>query len=276
MMRTRPISPSEVPVVWPAIRGLGLAEDARALAASLEREPWSVRVSAVGDVLVLGRWRSGSDVFAIRRLVAPPSRVPGLVAEARSVVAPRGAHLLLSPLVDAGAARWYRAAGMRDVETIVVFSGSTSAVRAVLREARDLSSGLAVGEALRREVGSIVAVDRACFSELWQYGDAEILEAMARGRVAVVRDGTGAVVAYASSLVVGSTVTLARLAVSPAYRRRGIARALVVDAACWRDGQGAERFSVCTQRDNRAARALYAACGLSEVAGDHRLLMIDV
>lgn len=275
-MRTRPIATSEIPVVWPAIRNLGLAADAHSFAGALARDPWSVRISASGDIVVLGRWRAGSDSFVIRRIIAPTPRIPDLVADARSVVGSLGARTLLSPLVDASAAAWYRSAGMRDFEAISVFNGRTGAVLAAALTGGRTDAAAEVDTASRSDVAAIVAVDHACFDGFWQQGETEIVEAMARGRLAVVRDGSRRVAAYASALVVGSTVTLARLAVHPALRRRGIASALVADAAHWGQDCGAERFSVCTQRDNRAAKALYASCGLAEVARDLRLLILDV
>ena len=54
---------------------------------------------------------------------------------------------------------------------------------------------------------------------------------------------------------------LQRLAVDPDTRRRGLGRALVVDALRWVRRTGGRSCLVNTQADNQDALVLYEACG---------------
>ena len=59
------------------------------------------------------------------------------------------------------------------------------------------------------------------------------------------------------------------LAVDPAQRRRGVARALLERGADWAADHGAEMLWLEVAADNAAARGLYAAAGFQE-AGRRR------
>jgi GNAT superfamily N-acetyltransferase len=59
------------------------------------------------------------------------------------------------------------------------------------------------------------------------------------------------------------------LHVLPAQRRKGAARALIIEAAFWAQAQGATWFSLIVTRGNHAANPLYAALGMSLVGHYH-------
>ncbi len=65
--------------------------------------------------------------------------------------------------------------------------------------------------------------------------------------------------------VAGDEAEVLTLAVRPAARRRGLARALTVRAAARAAAQGARRLFLEVAEDNAAARALYDALGFRAV-----------
>jgi GNAT superfamily N-acetyltransferase len=92
------------------------------------------------------------------------------------------------------------------------------------------------------------------------------VEALERERVVAaesVDDAT--VIGYVTCALWGSTVTVGRLAVAPDRRRKGIGGALMSDVAQWAQKAGAFTIGLCTQEDNAESRALYSACGLTEL-----------
>ena len=62
------------------------------------------------------------------------------------------------------------------------------------------------------------------------------------------------------------TAHIAQLVVDPAYRRRGLARALVEDASRRAGAAGCWRVTLLVADDNTAARDLYASLGFEPVA----------
>lgn len=70
--------------------------------------------------------------------------------------------------------------------------------------------------------------------------------------------GTGFVAAH------GDCAFLHALAVTPALRRRGAGRALVMAAAMWARSLGIPRLALAVTRGNTAARALYASLAMTD------------
>ena len=114
------------------------------------------------------------------------------------------------------------------------------------------------------ELARLVSIDAACFDEFWRYGRAELTDAAEKGEL-FVAERDGVILGYSTLAVYGASGTLGRLAVDPVMRRRGIARTLVADAASRTVRARATVFTLCTQRENRASRALYASLGFAEL-----------
>ena len=68
------------------------------------------------------------------------------------------------------------------------------------------------------------------------------------------------------------------LAVHPAYRRRGVGRALLEHAASHARGLGCVKLTLEVREENEAARALYRACGFGDAdigSGALRTLFLE-
>lgn len=77
-----------------------------------------------------------------------------------------------------------------------------------------------------------------------------------------VEDG-GRLIGYGGALVVDGTMQVLKIAVDPAYRRRGIARELMALLAQDARSLGADRCSLEVRVSNEGARRFYGSCGLA-------------
>lgn len=85
-------------------------------------------------------------------------------------------------------------------------------------------------------------------------------------RVGIVAEEAGAIVGYAAVLLAGDVADLARIAVLPSHRRRGIASAVLAEAHETARVGGLERMLLEVAESNTGARAFYAAHGYAEIA----------
>lgn len=126
----------------------------------------------------------------------------------------------------------------------------------------DKVSGVRTARARRRHLGAVELIDRASFSDFWNLDIEGILDARAATRA-------GRFVVALSPEPVGYAITgwgsnqayLQRVAVLPEYRRRGIARDLVIDALRASRRRGSRQMLVNTQVGNDSALALYRSLG---------------
>ena len=112
------------------------------------------------------------------------------------------------------------------------------------------------------DLDALARLDAAAFPPRWHFSAPELLPLLMAGHVrgAVLDDGTPA--GYtALSVDASSGALLERIAVAPAARRRGIGRALLVDALLFARAAGAPSVTLNTQNHNIAAQALYQAAG---------------
>lgn len=112
-------------------------------------------------------------------------------------------------------------------------------------------------------VAQVLDLDRRCFEGGWHLDDVSLREAATatpRRRVRTLNADEG-VVGYLVTGLMEDQGFLQRLGVDPAWRRRGVARALIDDALDWCVRRGATTVVVNTRRDNRAALELYSSFG---------------
>ncbi|MDZ4168734.1 MAG: GNAT family N-acetyltransferase [Coriobacteriia bacterium] len=268
---TREARSEELASLWPAVRSAHLMGTQREFAAFHEAGAWRVRVSDRGDVIVLEAWRDRGDVLAIRALCAPAARIAGLVDQAATIAASRGYRRVMSPLIQEGAAAPYRRCGMGDLEGLVAFTVAAGGV------ARGRTPRAHPPEAATpTDVEALERIDVECFGAFWRHGPEEFGRMLATDHVRVVRDDAGVAVGYAASTLLGSTVSVSKLAVIPGARRRGVATALLCDADRWALRCGALGISLCTQESNYAGRTAYEAAGFRTDAHRYLLLVRDV
>lgn len=116
---------------------------------------------------------------------------------------------------------------------------------------------------VRHEVRQALAVDRDAFGARWCLDEndwRDTVRATPRRRVAVVEHHDH-VVGFGITGSDGTLGFLQRLAVAPEFQHRGIARAVVNDAASWAGRNRLRHLYVNTAHDNEAALALYESSG---------------
>ncbi len=126
---------------------------------------------------------------------------------------------------------------------------------------------MTVGAATPGDVAALTRLELDAFpGESWtaDYLRVAIDGQMPTIRVRSLRIGEE-VVGYAIVSVVFEVAELQRVAVAPAYRRRGLARALVADVVSMAAEAAAERLLLEVAESNTGARALYASLGFAEI-----------
>jgi ribosomal-protein-alanine N-acetyltransferase len=261
-LRPRAATAEEAAELWPAVRADRLFETAERFAAYRDAAPWRVRVAGRGEASVLGVWRAHLDVLAMRGVWGSPRHVAAFVDDARSVARELGMGWVLSPLLPLDLMGPYRRAGLEICERIVAIQGYPQ--RVLPAEPPD---GVTLREGTDADLPALARLDATSFPDFWVYGVPELAEYARTERLRVATAADGEVIGYTLATVSREAATLGRLAVVPNARRHGLGRALVADVARWALREGAATVSLCTQEENAAARALYAATGLREVAG---------
>ncbi len=262
----RPARDDEVARVWPAVKAARLFTTIDELSAFRAGGPWRIRVSDSGEAMLVAPWRAHLDLLAIRGVWSATHRIPALVEDAVAVARAQGFSRVLSPLMPRSALAPYRVAGMTEVASIVALQGFSAELAA-----GRVPEGVRLRPAANSDFDALLEIDHACFDEFWRYGPFELADARSRERMTVAEDDAGVMLGYATCSLHGASATLGRLAVAPAARRRGVARALIADSALWASRADCFAFTLCTQEDNAASRALYASVGMLELAEPYAL-----
>ena len=120
--------------------------------------------------------------------------------------------------------------------------------------------------ATRADIDAVAALEVVAFADPWMRRafEAALKERHARFRIARFADGTLA--GYLIAWFVLDEGEIANLAVVPAARRRGIARALLDAIVAEARGSGIARVFLEVRESNAAARALYASLGFTPIA----------
>lgn len=131
--------------------------------------------------------------------------------------------------------------------------------------------------ALRRDVPPVTAFAHwpplAIAREVWAEGGIgaarQAVAARARGPKAVILGRTDDRAAGAAFIGLHRDMAMLHgLVVLPEFRRRGLAAAMMAEAARWAEAEGAQTLSLVVTRANDAAHGLYAGMGL-QVAGHY-------
>ena len=252
---------AEVQAMWPAVRNARLFESCETFEEWRSSQPWAVRISDSGEAVVLMRWREHLDIVQIREAWCPARNVARMLEDVRVVAEEHGFPTLLSPMLVESAAAPYVTAGLREQLRLVSYKAKPPSVRRF-----PPPPGVVLRSAEPSDVGAVAELERACFSAFWRHERGAIHSAIPLGWVVVAED-KGEVIGYTLTTLSRGSATLARVAVHPDVRGRGVGRALVSDASEFAVQECAPTLSLCTQESNDASRSLYESMGFIEVPG---------
>lgn len=113
-------------------------------------------------------------------------------------------------------------------------------------------------------VTQIAALEQQCFADPWSAGSiaSELENPLSLWLVACQGDD---VIGYVGSQSVLEQADMMNLAVASAYRRQGVARALLEQLEHRLKQRGVVRLTLEVRASNAAAQALYAACGYQQI-----------
>ena len=115
-----------------------------------------------------------------------------------------------------------------------------------------------------RHVPQVAALEKMCFCDPWSENSvaSELENPLSRWLVAVEGEQ---VLGYVGSQTVLDESDMMNLAVDPAFRRRGIARALVLALIEQLREMGSRQLTLEVRASNESAQALYAQLGFERV-----------
>jgi ribosomal-protein-alanine N-acetyltransferase len=114
------------------------------------------------------------------------------------------------------------------------------------------------------DLPQVVQVDTRAFAPLWRNSLESLAAAMSQAIVATGVEVEGRVVGYQLTTASPFGAHLARLAVDPAFQRRGLASALVIDLIHQLGRRGFDAVTLNTQADNVRSQDMYRALGFRE------------
>lgn len=138
------------------------------------------------------------------------------------------------------------------------------------------------------ELPALAALDAACFAPRWHFAAPDLMALLLGGRLVVAEladqpadqpahEPSAALVGYAALTMLGERqAQLARIAVHPAARRRGIAAQLLADALEFARQNAVESVMLNTQTHNTASQALYGRLGFRRVGRTVPILSCSV
>ena len=116
----------------------------------------------------------------------------------------------------------------------------------------------------QEHVSQVAELEKQCFSDPWSEKSvaSELENPLSLWLVALEGD---TVAGYVGSQTVMGETDMMNVAVSPAYRRRGIARELIQALLRELARQGSHRLTLEVRASNAPARALYESLGFAQV-----------
>jgi [ribosomal protein S18]-alanine N-acetyltransferase len=119
-------------------------------------------------------------------------------------------------------------------------------------------------------------VDQASFTPIWQNSLMSLELAFRQASIATVVESDGRLVGYQISSATPIGGHLARLAVVPELRGRGIGRQILHDLLRQFSRRGAQTITVNTQKDNLASLALYRRTGFEFTGEEYPVYKLDI
>ena len=111
------------------------------------------------------------------------------------------------------------------------------------------------------DLQAVTEVDRQSFAPAWQHSLKTLAAALKLSTYATVCEIDDQLIGYQVTTASALGAHLARLAVLPSYRRKGVGRTLVIDMLKHVVRRGFNRVTVNTQADNLGSQELYTKLG---------------
>ena len=127
---------------------------------------------------------------------------------------------------------------------------------------------VALAPAVKDDLGEVSELERACYSDPWAASAFEQLTDNPRVHFVLARrgeDGAGPILGYVVAWFVMDEGELANLAVTPAARRGGVAKALLGSVLAECERRGIRDLFLEVRESNAAALALYRGQGFEQV-----------
>nr|WP_297056114.1 type I glyceraldehyde-3-phosphate dehydrogenase [Thermosulfurimonas sp.] len=116
----------------------------------------------------------------------------------------------------------------------------------------------------RKDLADLLRIERVSFSRPWS--KEQILREFEKPYARmVVAEAGGKVLGYGCFWLIADELQVARIAVSPSWRRKGLGEALLREGLRWARTRGAVRATLEVEAGNEAALALYAKWGFRVV-----------
>jgi ribosomal-protein-alanine N-acetyltransferase len=112
-----------------------------------------------------------------------------------------------------------------------------------------------------QDMTTVAELDQISFDLIWRNAESTLREAYRQSTIATLMEADGQAVGYQISTCSALGAHLARLAVHPDWRRRGIGTALVIDLLGRFRELGFDHVTVNTQKDNVPSLRLYQKLG---------------
>jgi len=165
---------------------------------------------------------------------------------------------------------WYQSllerSGYREIQRVVLLEWSQAEVKVLNHPA------LKIRPAQKDDLKIIEDIDAISFAPLWQNSLNLIELAFNQAVIASIAEWDGQPVGYQISTSTPSGGHLARLAVIPQYRRRGIAAELVTNVLDFFSHSQLNRVTVSTQHDNFSSLSLYKKLGFIRTGQEYPIL----
>lgn len=113
------------------------------------------------------------------------------------------------------------------------------------------------------DIAPLMALERSIFSDPQETSEFSALPSLSYARVLCAKTPDGCPIGYAVAYCIADECELLRVAVAPAFRGQGIAKALLQRLFSEAQAQGAQHFFLEVRASNTAARALYAMFGFT-------------
>lgn len=117
----------------------------------------------------------------------------------------------------------------------------------------------------QRDMPALLAIDDACFEELWRYDAASFIDILTTHPYFVVAELNGKVIGYQFNALEGEYGYLVRIAVHPSMNGQGIGIRLMAEAIRFFERASVSRIMLNTQDDNIRAHRLYEWFGFMRI-----------